>query len=216
MKKYKAAIFDMDGTLLDSMYIWRHLSQEYLKRNDIELPQDIGMTMGLERAVDYLIETFHIEKSPEELRQDLIDVLADFYRKDAVLKPGTIEFLQKLRGRNIPTLLFSATPEHLLHLALERLDIAKYFTHGLLSCHSINHTKHETEAFFIAAEHLGIAPDEVMVFEDALYAARTVKKANMALCVIADEYEVNIDEMHKLADFYVKKNWDEFPVDRFF
>ena len=218
MKKFKAAIFDMDGTLLDSMYIWRYLSYEYLKRNNIEMPEDKDpkAIIGLWHAVDFLLENFDFKFSREEMHQKLLDVLADFYRNEAVFKPGAAEFLQELRRRNIPTLLFSATPQHLLHIVLKRLDAEQYFSHGILSCDTIGHTKHEEEAFFAATRHLGVEADEVMIFEDALYAARTAKKAGFTLGIISDREEHHEETMRELADFYVEKDWAEFPVDRFF
>ena len=219
MKKFKAAIFDMDGTLLDTMYIWRHLAPAYLERNNIPAPDDLTdklAIMGISRAVEFLIENFHLTISHEELHQEIIDILADYYRYKAVFKPGAVEFLQKLQERNIPTMVFSATPEHLLDLALTRLDAVKYFSHGLLSCNSIKLAKNKPEAFFTAAQHIGAAPDEVMIFEDAHYAASTAKNAGFAVTVMADNEEHRIQEMRELADFYIEKSFDEFPIDTFF
>lgn len=219
MKKFKAAIFDMDGTLLDTMYIWRHLAPAYLERNNIQVPDDLTdklAIMGISRAVEFLIENFKLEISHDALHQELINILADYYRYKAVFKPGAEEFLQKLRERNIPTMVFSATPEHLLHLALNRLDGVKYFSHGLLSCTTIQCGKNKPEAFFTAARHIGHKMDDVMIFEDAWYAASTAKNAGFAVTVMADEQEHRIPEMRALADFYIENSFDEFPIDKFF
>ena len=219
MKKFKAAIFDMDGTLLDTMYIWRHLSLEYLKQHSIPFPEEMIRSMqilGINNAADFLINTFDIALSHEEMLQELINILAGYYRYQADFKPGAVNFLQKLNDRNIPTMVFSATPEHLLSLALKRLDAEKYFSHGLLSCDTVKSSKHHPEAFFSAAEHFGYAPDDIMIFEDAWYAASTAKKAGFTLGIIADREEKRTAEMRLLADFYVEKSWDEFPLDRFF
>ena len=219
MKKFKAAIFDMDGTLLDTMYIWHHLAPEYLKRNDIELPENMTdqmATMGISRAVDFLITSFNLNISHEKLHQELINILADYYRNHAEFKPGAVSLLEKLRQHNIPAMVFSATPEDLLMMALNRLDAVKYFSHGLISCGTIKSSKNKPEAFLKAAEHLGFPPDEIMIFEDAWYAASTAKSAGFTVGIIADNEEPRTAEMRELADFYVEKSWDEFPFERFF
>ena len=219
MKKFKAAIFDMDGTLLDTMYIWRHLAPAYLKKNNIAVPDDFTdklAIMGISRAVDFLIENFHLTISHDELHQELIGILADYYKHEAVFKPGAAKFLQKLRDRNIPTMVFSATPEHLLDLALSRLDAVKYFSCGLLSCNTIKLSKNKPEAFFTAAQHIGCAPEDIIIFEDAWYAASTAKNAGFTVTVMSDKQEMRTAEMRELADFYIENSFDEFPIDRFF
>lgn len=219
MKKFKAAIFDMDGTLLDSMYIWHHLAESYLIKNNIPIPDDLAdklVIMSIQNAVKMLIADFKLDLTPEAMRDELHNVLADFYRTQAGFKPGAKTFLQKLRDKNIQTMVFSATPEHLLHLALERLDAKQYFSHGLLSCDTVGYGKHKEEAFFKAAEHLGFAPDEIMIFEDAHYAATTAKRAGFSLGIVADKWERRTQELREIADFYIEQNFDEFPVDNFF
>ncbi len=219
MKKFKAAIFDMDGTLLDTMYIWRHLAPEYLKRNNIAAPADLTdrlAIMGIGRAAEFLIENFHLKISKEALYNEIVGILADYYRNEAGFKPGAEKFLQSLNDRNIPTMIFSATPDDLLDLVLSRLDALKYFSKGLLSVPAIKCSKNKPEAFYIAAERIGYPVDEVMIFEDAHYAASTAKAAGFAVTVMADNEEHRTQEMRELADFYIEKSWNEFPIDRFF
>ena len=219
MKKFKAVIFDMDGTLLDSMYIWHHLAESYLRKNNSPIPDDLAdklVIMSINDAVTMLINDFKLDITPEAMLQELHNVLADFYRTEADFKPGAKAFLQKLREKNIATMVFSATPEHLLHLALDRLDAKQYFSHGLLSCDMVKCGKHKEEAFFKAAEYFGFAPDEIMIFEDAHYAATTVKRAGFTLGIMADQWERRTQELREIADFYIETNYDEFPFDKFF
>ena len=219
MKKFKAVIFDMDGTLLDSMYIWHHLAESYLVKNNIPIPEDLSdklVIMSIKNAVKMLINDFKLDLTPEEMLEELQNVLADFYRTKADFKPGAREFLQKLRDNGIATMVFSATPQHLIHLALNRLDAENYFSHGLLSCDTVQCGKHQEEAFFKAAAHFGFSPDEIMIFEDAHYAATTAKRAGFTLGIVADQWERRSHELRELADFYIEKSFDEFPIDTFF
>ena len=219
MKKFKAVIFDMDGTILDSMYIWHHLAESYLIKNNIPIPEDLAdklVIMSIHKAVKMLIADFKLDLTPEAMLNELQNVLADFYRTQAVFKPGAKEFLQKLRDNNIATMVFSATPEHLLHLALERLDAKQYFSHGLLSCDTVGCGKNREEAFFKAAEHFGFAPDEIMIFEDAHYAATTAKRAGFTIGIMADKWEQRSHELRNIADFYMETSYEEFPFEKFF
>lgn len=219
MKKFKGAIFDMDGTLLDTMYMWRHLAQEYLKHSNISMPDDITEQMaikGLNATVDYMIDNLNLNISHEKLTQELLDMIADHYRTQAVMKKGALDFLRKLNERGVSTVVLSATDENLIMLAADRLGMTKYLSHKLLSCGTLKYTKNHPESFIKAAKYIGCAPDEVMVFEDAWYAASTAKNAGLALGVIADREEHRTAEMRELADFYIEESWDEFPIDRFF
>ena len=219
MKKFKAVIFDMDGTLLESMYIWHHLAESYLIKNNIPIPEDLAdklVIMSIQNAAKMLINDFKLDLTPEAMLQELYNVLGDFYRTHADFKPGAREFLQKLRDNNIAPMVFSATPEHLLRLALKRLDAEKYFSHGLLSCDTVQCGKHKEEAFFKAAEHFGFAPDEIMIFEDAHYAATTAKRAGFTLGIMSDKLERRSEELREIADFYIEKSYAEFPFERFF
>ena len=188
MKKFKGAIFDMDGTLLDTMYMWRHLAQEYLKHSNINMPDDITEQMaikGLNATVDYMIDNLNLNISHEKLTQELLDMIAEHYRTQAVMKKGALDFLRKLNERGVSTVVLSATDENLIMLAADRLGMTKYLSHKLLSCGTLKYTKNHPESFIKAAEYMGCKPDEVMVFEDAWYAASTAKKAGFALGVIS-------------------------------
>ena len=209
----------MDGTLLDTMYIWRNLAKEYLIRHNIAIPEELKsklVTMGIIRAINVLREDFQINMTPEKIQEGLFEVLEDYYTSNSVFKPGARELLENLRSRNIPTVLLSATPERFLRLALGKLDAIGYLSNGILSCASLPYNKQHPESFFIAAEHLHSTPAETVVFEDAWYAANTAKKAGFTVAIIADKSELKVAETRELADFYAEKSWDEFPFDRFF
>ena len=219
MKKLYGAIFDLDGTLLDTMYIWSHLCPEFLRRHDIEFDGDINelvAVMSVRHAVKFMISKFALPVSPEEAQAELFAILDDYYRQQAFPKPGAVKFLKALQERKVKTVILSATPARQLETALRACGLEQLFTHAPISCHSTGVSKQHPEAFLNAAAILQLPPDEVMVFEDAWYAGSTAKAAGFPLCAIYDQTNPRPEELRSLADCSVESSWDEFPLERFF
>ena len=219
MNKYNAAVFDMDGTLLDSMGFWRNLAPEYLRSKNIVVSDDLADQLAqvdICTAVNVMVRRFNLSLSPKIVHQELLEILSDYYCTKAVFKPRAEKFLQKLRERNIDTVVFSSTPEYLLRPALESLHASEYFTKGIISCDTVKYAKDCVEAFYAVASILDAAPEKIMVFEDALYAAATADKAGLGVTVVADKEEKRTAELRSIADFYIENSFDEFPVDHFF
>ena len=219
MKKYKAAIFDMDGTLLDSMAFWRNLAPEYLRSNGVIASDDLVdqlSQVNISTAVDIIVRRFDLQLSPKTVLQDFIEILADYYHNKAVFKPGVEKFLQKLQEKNIDSVVFSSTPEYLLRPALKNLHAAEYFTKGIISCDTVKYNKNSVESFHAAASVFNTASEKIMVFEDAWYAAVTAAKAGFGVTVVADKEEKRSAELRGIADFYIENSFEEFPVELFF
>ena len=219
MNKYNAAIFDMDGTLLDSMAFWRNLASEYLRSKGIVVSDDFSdqlSQVGISTAIDIMIRRFNLSLSFQTVHQELLAILSDYYCTKAVFKPGAEKFLQKLQERKIDSVVFSSTPECLLHPALEHLQASEYFTKGIISCDTVKYSKDCVEAFYVVASVLNTAPEQIMVFEDAWYAAVTAANAGFGVTVVADKEEKRSDELRGIADFYIENSFEEFPVELFF
>ena len=175
----RGAIFDLDGVLLDSMGIWNDLGARYLRSRNI-LPEPglnrLLFSMSMEQGAAYLKEHYPLPQSAAEIRDGIARMLADFYFFEVPAKPGAAELLDFLARRNIPmAAATSSTREHVTR-ALDRL--------GLLPCLQAIFTtgeagvsKHEPAVYHLAAEALGTAPAETLVFEDSLYALKTAAAA---------------------------------------
>ncbi|HAG12683.1 MAG TPA: hypothetical protein DCG49_02345 [Ruminococcus sp.] len=177
--KYKGIIFDMDGTLLDSMEMWRGLDRRFLRENGIEPPADISeivKNMTVERSAEYFTERFSLNMTPQQVIERVEAIATDEYRFYLPLKDGAKAFLEQAAARKIPCALASVTYRSLLDAALERLGIAQYFKTVLTPDAEIA-GKHDPAIYRKAAEILGTAPAETIVIEDALYAAETAKQA---------------------------------------
>ena len=201
------AIFDMDGTLIDSMGFWEHLATDYLHSKGIQrIPEEIleqiePMTMSESASL------FHAEFGlTGDIESEMNAMMDDHYRKDIPLKPGVREYLQKLYTRGIRMCVASATAEHLMESCLTRLGVRDYFEF-LLSCETVGAGKQSSLVYQEAARRLGACPSEIAVYEDALYALQTAKKAGFHVVGVYDRAE-NWQKIGQEADEVIF-NWEE-------
>ena len=174
------AIFDMDGTLVDSMPWWQRIGVEYLAANGVtnppaELLERIKPMTLLESSALFMRE-FRIPGSPEEIAAEINGLMAEHYRRDVTLKPGAAEFLRALNARGVRMCVASATVEPLVTACLGRLGVLDCFEF-LISCADVGAGKDRPDVFLAAAERFGAAPKDVAVYEDAIFAAQTAVKA---------------------------------------
>ena len=180
------AIFDMDGTLIDSMVFWKNLAAEYLTSKGVpKIPADIlerikPMTMSESAA---LFQTaFGLTGDIENEMNAMMD---DHYRKGIPLKSGVREYLQELRDRGIRMCVASATAEYLMDACLTRLGVRDYFEF-LLSCETVGVGKRSPLVYHESARRLNASPAEIAVYEDALYAVQTAKAAGYYVVGVYD------------------------------
>lgn len=184
MKHYKSIIFDMDGTLLDSMEMWAQLDRKFLLENGIEPPPDISdivKKMTIDTSSAYFVERFALSMTPQQVRLRVEQLAAEAYEQDLPLKTGAAAFLKAAAERGIPCAIASVTYPALLEAALRRLGIRQYFR-CILTPESGTAGKHEPEIYLETARRLGTSPAETIVIEDALYAAETA--ASAGFCTI--------------------------------
>lgn len=186
----KFAIFDMDGTLVDSMGYWKHLAEEFLtKKGVLEIPEDIlekikPMTMTESAAL--FAREFSIEGTAESIALEMNNMMDEHYCNDIPLKDGVLEYLKMLNQRGVLMCVASATAEPLMEACLSRLEVRNYFKF-LLSCESVGAGKNKPDVYFESARRLGCVPNDTAVYEDALYAATTAKNAGFYVVGVYDE-----------------------------
>ena len=203
------AIFDMDGTLIDSMLFWKNLASEYLRSKDVQsVPADIldrikPMTMSESAAL--FRQEFGLTGDPEAEMNAMMDA---HYKNDIPLKPGVQEYLKTLRNMGVRMCVASATAAHLMESCLTRLGIRAYFEF-LLSCETVGAGKRSPLVYHASAEMLGAPPGEIAVYEDALYAVQTAKEAGYYVVGVYDESSAkNWLTIETLADERIL-NWEE-------
>ena len=209
-KKY--AIFDMDGTLVDSMGCWNRILEEYLHGHGVtQVPQELldrTAVMTTRETLGVFIREFDLQDTPEQAEQRLLDLMTDHYRKDVPLKPGVKGYLTALRERGVAMCVVSATPLDMMELCLRRLGVRDMFRF-ILSCEQIGVGKERPDIYFAAAERLGVEDNaSAAVYEDALSACRTAKGAGFYVVGVQDDNAAaGWEEIKALAD-EVLERWE--------
>ena len=203
------AIFDMDGTLIDSMIFWKNLASEYLRTKGVttipaDLPERIK-PMTMSQSANLFKQEFALTGDPEA---EMNAMMAEHYRKDIPLKSGVRNYLQALHEKGVQMCVASATAEHLMEACLTRLGVRDYFAF-LLSCEAVGAGKRSPLVYHAAAGRLHALPAEIAVYEDALYAVKTAKDAGYYVVAVYDDSAANHRESIKTyADEFIL-NWED-------
>ena len=205
----KAAIFDMDGTLLDSLMLWDVLwstfSDKYL--NDRSFSPSVEddkkvRTLTLKDAMLLIHNNYKLGESGEELLSLANSIMIDFYANRVELKDGVRAFLEYCKNNGVKMCIASATAPELIDVALEHCDIRKYFL-KVFSCGTIGKGKDNPDVFLQAAEFLGAEIKDTWVFEDSLTAIETAAKIGMPTVGIYDKFNYGQDKIKEIATEYI-------------
>ena len=206
---FKGAIFDMDGTLVDSLgtweVMWRQVGEKFLNVKDFKPAEEIDKrvrTMIFYDAMAYFIGCYHLSCSTEELVAFTQRNIEDFYRYQAKTKSGAVALLEELRAKGIPLCLASATEMRYVRIALQSLDLAKYFC-AVLSCADLGVGKDRPDVYLLAAKQLKLNAPDVCVFEDSFVALETSKRAGFQTVGIFDRYNFEQERLRAASDLYL-------------
>ena len=200
------AIFDFDGTLLDSMFIWDTIGEDYLRtlgKEPHENLKETFMTLTLEEAAEYYREHYKVTLSVTEIVDSINAMVEGIYRTKVTLKPGVAEYLRLLKESGVKMCVATVTDRYLVEDTLERLGILHYFC-GIFTCAEVGYGKDKPIIYQKALEHLGTAKEETFVFEDSLFALETAKAEGFPTVGVYDMHESRQEEMKRLADCYVR------------
>jgi len=184
------AIFDMDGTLVDSMGYWKSLAAEYLQSKGVRdispslLERIKPMTMS-ESAALFIVE-YGLSGTAETVAAEMNALMEAHYRRDIPLKIGVGEYLEKLAARGVTMCVASATAEELMEACLERLGVKRHFAF-LLSCEEVGCGKERSDVYLEAARRMHARPENCAVYEDASYALATAAAAGFYTVAVRDE-----------------------------
>ena len=203
----KGAIFDIDGVLLDSMGIWDDLGARYLQSIG-KIPEEglnkILFSMSMEQGADYLNEHYSLNKQTDEIVKGLGRMLETFYFDEVPGKPGSKELLEYLKEQNIKMAAATSSPREHVEKALSRNGLIG-FIDRIFTTGEVGVSKHSSDIYNLAADFLGIKPEETLVFEDSLYALKTAKNAGyVSIGVYDSKGESDQTGLKNTADIYLK------------
>ena len=201
----KGAIFDLDGTLLDSMFIWDTIGEDYLRSLGKEPHEDLKetfMTLTLEEAAEYYREHYGVPLSVKEIVDGVNAMVEQTYRTKVTLKPGISEYLAWLKENGVRMCVATVTDRYLVEETLERLGVRHYFSE-IYTCAEVGFGKDKPVIYQKALEHLGTEKSDTYVFEDLPFALNTAKTDGFPTVGVYDRHEVHQDELKELADYYI-------------
>lgn len=206
LKNTDAVIFDLDGSLVDSMWMWKAIDIEYLGKFGILLPEDLqskieGMSFS-ETAV-YFKEHFHIPDSLEKIKNDWNRMAWDKYEKEVPLKPGIPEFLEGCSKHGIKLGIATSNSRQLVENIVSVHKLRDYFSCIMTGC-DVAHGKPSPDIYLAVADALKVDPKRCLVFEDIIPGIQAGKNAGMKVCAVEDAYSLQEKESKQaLADYYI-------------
>ena len=211
----KGAIFDLDGTILNSMYIWDEIGMRYLLKLGIEPDAEFKKsfkTLSLRQAAEYYRKYFNIDISMEEIIDGVNKMVESFYFEEVLKKENVENVLELLKNNGVKMCVATATDKYLVEKALERNGILRYFT-DIHTCATVNAGKDEAKIYDVAREMLGTPIENTLVFEDALYAIKTAKNAGYKVVGIEDvSASEDREEIKEICDIYVKDHFELYDL----
>lgn len=201
----KGAIFDFDGTLFDSMFIWEQAGEMYLRAVGKTPEEDLKSAlkpMSLRQSAEYLKERYALPMSAAEIMDGINRTVEEFYFHTVLPKPGAPELLAELSRRGVRMCIATATDRYQAEAALERCGLRRYFSE-IFTCTEIGSGKDDPLIFRRAMEHLGTDRESTLVFEDAWHAICTAKGDGFMVAAVYDPHEDMQSSIRNIADVYL-------------
>ena len=206
LKNKKAVLFDLDGTLVDSMWMWPQIDVEFLGRFGYYCPGDLERAvegMSFSETAAYFKERFSLPMTLEEIKECWSQMAMDKYRTQVPLKPGALEFLRYCKDQGIATGIATSNGRPIVDAVIEALQIGEYFQEVATAC-EVEKGKPEPDIYLEVARRLQVAPEDCLVFEDVPAGILAGKRAGMTVLAVEDDFSRELSgEKKALADGYI-------------
>ncbi len=204
--KYKAVIFDLDGTLIDSMGIWIQIDKEYLQMRNIPVPDDLFKDVktgnSFKEICQYFKDKFALPDTIEEIGAEWTSMVEEHYKTDVKLKPGAKEFIKHLSLNNVKMAIGTSNTKYLTETVLRANGVLNYFDSIVAGCEDIK-GKPFPDIFLKAAEEINVAPEDCLVIEDTLHGVLAAHNGGMDAFAVFDDNDTHeVNAIKKKVDFY--------------
>ncbi|MFT3983793.1 MAG: HAD family phosphatase [Lachnospiraceae bacterium] len=217
LKNIQAVIFDLDGTLVDSMWIWKTIDKQYLGQFERELPSDLQQDIegkSFYETAQYFKERFALEEAVEEIMEIWNEMAYEKYSNEVTLKNNVRQFLAYLKEQHIKIGIATSNSRILTDAVLKRKGVYEYFDAILTGC-EVGAGKPAPDVYLNTARRLGIQPEHCLVFEDLTQGILAGKSAGMRVCAVADEYsDYQLEQKKELADYFIEDYGQIFPYEK--
>ncbi len=207
LKDRKAVLFDLDGTLVDSMWVWRNIDIDFLSAIGQELPADLQKCiegMSFTETAEYFKKRFSIDDDVEDIKKKWNQMAYDKYTSEVKLKKGAKEFLARLKSDGIRIGIASSNSMILIEGALKAEGVLEYFDAITTGCEA-GAGKPAPDIYLLAAKKVGIAPSECLVFEDIPMGIMAGNSAGMTTVAVEDDYSHGMrKEKERLAKYFIE------------
>lgn len=208
LQNIDAVIFDMDGTLVDSMWVWVAVDEDYLKKYHLTEPENFHEDMegmSYTEVAQYYIKAFpELNQTLEEIMDEWMEMAHSKYMNDVPLKPGVREFLESLKRQGKKVGIATSNTRGLVEDTLNALGIRHFFDSIKTSCEA-GAGKPAPDVYRMVSGEIGVPPERCLVFEDVPMGILAGKNAGMKVCAVEDSYSVPLMEKKRaLADYYIK------------
>ncbi len=213
----RGVIFDVDGTILDTMWIWDGIATKYIESFSKKPENNIGeklYSLSFGEAMSYIKDTYKIDRSLEQITSDVKDMVRRFYEDESAPKKGVIKLIHNLYDKGIPMAAATSNEKDYIIKAFERLGIFSCFK-KVVNCGEYNTTKFSPDIYMHASEGFNLPIENIAVFEDAFYAVKTAKDAGFITIGVAEPTAKNEeDQIREYADAFIN-DFDEFDINDF-
>lgn len=207
LNNIEAVIFDMDGTIVDSMWIWEQIDVDYLGRFGISLPDDLQRAvegMSFSETAEYFKQRFSIADSVEKIKEDWNAMAYELYQHKVDFKEGALAFIQHLKKRNIKTGIATSNSRELVETVMNGRGAGHLFDSIRTAC-EVEKGKPSPDIYNLVAEDLGVNRKNCLVFEDVVQGIMAGKNAGMKVCAVYDDFSRAQDrEKQEVSDYYIR------------
>lgn len=207
MKEFKGAIFDLDGTILDSMWVWEQVDVNFLGNRGISVPKDYAKeisAMNIITAAEYTIARFGLSETAEQVAAEWYDMAMKEYSEDVQLKAGAREYMAYLKAKDVKLAVATSSPRELFLPCLENNEIFEFFD-TIVTTMEVERGKDFPDVYEEAARRISLKPSECMVFEDILKGIKAAKRGGFYVVALEEDHAIeDREEIRQVSHKYIR------------